>query len=102
MTRGGVYNEIEPDPEGNPEGEARVISRGLRLYFFVFPDLSQNTEILNFNSNIGLSGRSIMEELILHIARTAGQYGKVSPSRLNNTREVYFNIEILSFQEWSH
>ena len=26
VTRGGVYNEILPEPEGNPEGGARGIS----------------------------------------------------------------------------
>ena len=30
VTRGGVYDEISPEPEGNPEGGARGISRGLR------------------------------------------------------------------------
>ena len=34
--------------KGNPEGEARGISWGLRLYFTVYPDLSHNTDILNF------------------------------------------------------
>ena len=29
-------------PKGNPEAEAREISRGLRLYFIVFPDSSHN------------------------------------------------------------
>ena len=27
VTRGGVYNEILPDPEGNPEGGVQGISR---------------------------------------------------------------------------
>ena len=40
VTRGGVYNEILPEPEGNPEGGARGISRG--------PDSSHNTVILNY------------------------------------------------------
>ena len=31
MTRVGVYNEISPEPEGNPEGGARGITR----YFLV-------------------------------------------------------------------
>ena len=48
MTRGGIYGEILPEHEGNPEGGARWISRGLRLYFTVYPNLSHNTDILNF------------------------------------------------------
>ena len=44
MTRG----EINPEHEGNPEGGAQGISRGLRLYFTVYPYLNHNTDILNF------------------------------------------------------
>ena len=40
MTRGGVYNEILPEPEGG----AQKISRGLRPYFTVYPDLSLDTD----------------------------------------------------------
>ena len=47
VTRGGVYDEISPEPKGNPEGGARGISRGLRRYFIVYPDSSHNTVILN-------------------------------------------------------
>ena len=47
MTRGGKYCEIKPELEGNPEGGARGISRGFRLYFIVYPNLSHNTDILN-------------------------------------------------------
>ena len=36
VTRVGVYNEILPEPEGNPVGGARGISRGLRQYFIVY------------------------------------------------------------------
>ena len=48
MTRGGIHGEKEPEHEGNPEGGARRISRGLRLYFTVYPELSHNADILNF------------------------------------------------------
>ena len=48
MTREGIYGKIEPEHEGNPEGGDQGISRGLRLYFTVYPDLSHNTDILNF------------------------------------------------------
>ena len=34
--------------EGNLEDGVRGISRGLRLYFTVYPDFSHNTDILNF------------------------------------------------------
>ena len=37
-----------------------------------------------------------MEELILHIAPTAGQYGKILPSTLSNTGELDFNIILFS------
>ena len=40
VTRVGVYDEISPEPDGNPEGGARGISR--------YPDLSHNTVILNY------------------------------------------------------
>ena len=42
-----------------------------------------------------------MEELILRIASTAGQYGKILPSRLTNTGEVNFNIIMFSKWEWT-
>ena len=61
-----------PEPEGNPEGEAKGICRGLRLYFTVYPDLSHYIDILNYNSSIVLPGRAIFEELILPIALAAG------------------------------
>ena len=44
-----------------------------------------------------LSWRSILEELILRIAQTAGQYGEILPSRLNNTAEFNFNGYSLLF-----
>ena len=34
--------------KGSSEGGARGISRGLRLYFTMYPNLSHNTDILNF------------------------------------------------------
>ena len=43
-----------------------------------------------------ISWRSILEKLIFRIAPTAGQYGKISPSRLSNTGELNFNIIMLS------
>ena len=92
MTRGGTYNEIYPGPEENPEGEAKGISEKLRLYFIVYLDSSHNTDILNYKSSIDLPCRSILEELILCIALTAGQYGKILPSRLSNTGQLNFNI----------
>ena len=61
------------EPKVNPEGEAQGIFQGLRLYFIVFHDLSHNTDILNYKSSIDLPRRSILEELILRIALTAGQ-----------------------------
>ena len=61
------------------------ISLGLRLYFIVFPDLRHNTDILNYKSRNDLPGKSILEELILRIALTAGQYGKILPSKWSNT-----------------
>ena len=48
MTRGEMYGELKPEHEGNPEGGAGWISRGLRLNFTVYSDLSHNTDILNF------------------------------------------------------
>ena len=80
----------------NPEGKARGISRGPRLYFIVFPDLSHNTNIFNYKSSIDLPGRSILEELIIFIAVTAGQYGKILTRSLSNTGELNFNIVMFS------
>ena len=65
------------------------------LYFIAYPDSSHNTDILNYNSSIDFPGRSILEELILHIAPTAGQYGKILPGRLSNTGKLSFNIIML-------
>ena len=48
VTRGGVYDEILPEPKGNPEGEARAISRWLSQYFTVYPNSSHTTVILNY------------------------------------------------------
>ena len=69
---------------------------GMRQYFIIFPHSSHNTDILNYNSRIDLPGRSILEELIVRIAPTAGQYGKILPSRLSNTEELNFNIIMFS------
>ena len=96
MTRGGIYDEIQPEPEGNPKGKAQGISLGIRLYFIVFPDSSHITDILNYKSSINLPGISILEELILRIALIAGKYGKILPSRLSYTGEVNFNIIMFS------
>ena len=58
VMREGMYTEIKPELEGNPEGEAQGISRGLRLYFIVYPDMNHNKDILNYNSSIVLPGKS--------------------------------------------
>ena len=47
-TRGGIYDEIWPEPKGVPEGAARGNSRGLRPYFAVYPESSPNTDIISF------------------------------------------------------
>ena len=44
---------------------------------------------------------TILEELILCIAPTAGQYGKILPSRLSNTGKVNFNIIMFSNCEYT-
>ena len=71
------------------EGKARGISRGVRLYFTVYPDLSHNTEILNYISSIVLAGRAILEELILRSALAAGDiFSSILPPPLR----VYWKI----------
>ena len=45
VTRVGVYDEISPEPSGNPSGSTLRISLGLWPYFIVYPD---NTVILNY------------------------------------------------------
>ena len=39
--------------------------------------------------------------MILRIVSTAGQYGKILPSRLSNSEELIFNIIMFSNWEWS-
>ena len=46
------------------------------------------------------SWRSILEELIIHIAPTAEQYRKIFVSRLRNTGKINFNIIMFSIWEW--
>ena len=79
-------------PRAKPEG----ISRGLWLYFIVFPVSNHNIDILNYKSSIDLPGRSILEELIICVALTAGQYRKILHSRLSNTGELNINIIMFS------
>ena len=55
------------------EQSPRYFSRAQAIFHHT-SDLSHNTDILNNNSSINLPGRSILEELILCIAHTAGQY----------------------------
>ena len=55
-----------------------MINIAYRLYFIIFPDSSHNTDILSYKLSIDIPGRSILEELILHIAPTAEQYGIIS------------------------
>ena len=43
VTRVGVYDEISPEPSGNPSGSALRISLGLRRYFIVYPSSRHNT-----------------------------------------------------------
>ena len=69
-------------------------------YIWLYPDSTHTTYILNYKSSIDLPRRSILEDLILHIALTAWNYGKILPSRLSNTREINFNIIMFSNWEW--
>ena len=48
MTRVGVYDEISPEPSGNPSGSALRISLGLRRYFIVYPSSRHNTVTVVF------------------------------------------------------
>ena len=51
-----------------------------KLYIIVYPNSSQNRDILNYNWSFDHPGRSILAGLILRIASRAGQYGKIMPS----------------------
>ena len=62
--------------------------------------MSHNTDNHNYKASIDLPGRSMLEELILCIAFTAGQYGKILHSRLSNAGEVNFNFIMFSNWEW--
>ena len=57
--------------QGIPKGAPKGISQGLRLYFTVYSDPSQNTDLLKYNSSIVIPRRAILEELILCIALAA-------------------------------
>jgi hypothetical protein len=81
-------------------GKLQGVFQGLRLFFIVFPDWSNNTDILNYNSSIDLPWISVLEELILRIALTTGQYGKLLASWLRNTEELNLNIKMFSNWEW--
>ena len=63
--------------EGFPEGSG--------YFFTIHPDLRHNTDILNYNFSTVLSGRAILEDLILHIAPAAGAifYSKFPALREN-------------------
>ena len=63
-----------------PRAKPKGFSQRLRLYVIVYPDSSHNTDILNYNSSITFPGRSVLKVLILRIAPTAGQYGKILAS----------------------
>ena len=84
--------------QGKSRGQSQRDFPRLRLYFITFPDSRHNTDILNYKSSMALPGRSILEELTLHIASTAGQYWKILPNRLCNTEELNFNI--IMFSAW--
>ena len=53
-------------------GQSPMDFQGLRLYFTIYRNSSHNTDVLNYHSSIVLSWIAILEELILHIALTAG------------------------------
>ena len=81
------------------QGEGYTVKYSLRpreiprakLYFTVYPDLSHNKDILNYNSSIVLPGRAISEELILRNALAAGAL--FSPSSTpSSTGSVLENI----------
>ena len=51
---------------------------------------------LCIQTQIAIQTFSILVELILRIAPTAGQYGKIMPRRLSNTGELNWNIRMFS------
>ena len=50
VMRGGIYDEIQHELVGNPEAKARVISRGHRLYFILYPDSLVYDQVLSINT----------------------------------------------------
>ena len=88
--RGGIYHE----------SEAQGISRWLRLYFIVYLNLSHNKDILNYNSNIDLPGRKILEELILCISLSTGPYGEKIAQLIEQYWRLKFNITMFSNLEY--
>ena len=61
MTQVGVYDEILPEPSGNPSGSALGITLGLRQYFIVYPSSRHNTVTIS-------DGNEILDPLLKMIA----------------------------------
>ena len=74
-------------PKEFPEGSGYI-----SLYFLTRVTL----QTFSIKFGIVLPGRSVLQELILRIALTAGQYRKILPSKLSNTKELNFIIIMLS------
>ena len=84
-------------PREIPRGKPKGFPEGSGIFCIVFPDSNHSTDILNYKFSIDLLGRSILAEMILRIAWTAGQYGKMLTSRMSNTGELrvkfqYYNV----------
>jgi hypothetical protein len=70
------------------------LNNSKKLHKIKHEDFRQEQDYMN--CSIDLPGRSILEELILCITPTAGQYRKILVSRVSNTEELNFNIIMFS------
>ena len=57
----GIYNEILPEPLGNPSGSALRISLRLRQCFIIYPPSRHNTVTINCNICWGDVVRKVVE-----------------------------------------
>ena len=71
MTRGGIYGEIKPDHEGNPERFPEG-SGYISPYILTSVIIQTFSISKSYTSSIVLPSRKIFEELILRIGLSAG------------------------------
>ena len=80
-------------------GKFQGVFQGLRLFSLYFPNRVTIQTFSIITPALTFMG-SLLEELILSIALSTGQYGKLLSSWLRNTVELNLNFETFSIWEW--